>query len=55
MNFASNGIIPPPEWYHKPELKNNNSMTVSILLALNKVIPPSSDKNSDKTPIKNKW
>ena len=40
MLLAFNGIIPPNDWYHKPELQDNHSYTVAMLLADNKIIPP---------------
>lgn len=41
MFLADNGIIPPKEWIHKPNIKDNeNNYTVAILLAHNGIIPP---------------
>ena len=33
-------IIPPKEWYHSPELKNDRGETVALLLAYHRKIPP---------------
>lgn len=40
MTLAFNGTIPPKEFYHDPELRDNKFETVSILLANKGVIPP---------------
>lgn len=33
MILAYNGIIPPKEWNHNPEMKDDYGCTVSMLLA----------------------
>ena len=33
MRLAHNGIIPPVQWYHKPELKDKNDMTTAMFIA----------------------
>ena len=33
MYFAMSGMIPPKEWEHDPELRNNEGYTVAMLLA----------------------
>ena len=40
MMLARNGIIPPKEWIHHPEIKNTYNRTVAICLALAYIIPP---------------
>ena len=40
MLLAKKGIIPPKEYYHDPNIKNNDGDTVAILLARNGIIPP---------------
>ena len=40
MWLAYNGIIPPKEWEHDPNLKDDDNMTVAMRLAENGIIPP---------------
>lgn len=40
ITLAYNGIIPPKQWYHKPEIKTTEGWTVAMYLAFNKIIPP---------------
>lgn len=40
MILASNGIIPPKEWHHSPELKNSAGWTVAMFLGRKGIIPP---------------
>ncbi len=40
MYLADNGIIPPLEWQHDPEMKNTKGNTVAIKLAKHSIIPP---------------
>jgi hypothetical protein len=40
MILAYNGIIPPVEWWHNTEMKNNRGNTVAIILAKHSIIPP---------------
>ena len=40
MLLARNGIDPPEEWWHDPELKDHEGMTVAMLLARNGIDPP---------------
>ena len=40
MLLAKREIIPPKEWYHKPELKNDLCHTVAMYLAVYGIIPP---------------
>ena len=35
MLLASKGIIPPKEWNHNPNIKNNDGLTVAMELAYN--------------------
>ena len=35
MLLANNGIIPPEQWYHNPEIQNKNKWTVALILADN--------------------
>ena len=39
MDLANNGIIPPKQWHHKPEITTNDGWTVAMELAFNKIIP----------------
>ena len=41
--MAENGIIPPKEWYHNPNIKNNYGWTVAHCLKLNNL------------PVPNEW
>lgn len=40
MCFAWKGIIPPKEWYHRPELSDKYGWTVAKWLAFRDIIPP---------------
>ena len=40
LALSTQGIIPPPEWRHDPEIQNSNANTVAMNLALNGIIPP---------------
>ena len=40
MYLAEHGIIPPKEWQHDPNLKNNYNDTVAMILANNIIVPP---------------
>ena len=40
MILVLNGIIPPKEWYHDPNIKNNYGDTVAMILAYKGIIPP---------------
>lgn len=40
MLIANTGIIPPHEWNHKFDLKNNNKQTVGMLIAKNGIYVP---------------
>ena len=40
MYLASNGIIPPKEWYHNPELRNNKGETVEDILTQKNIEVP---------------
>ena len=33
MQLTYKGIIPTKEWYHNPELKDNNGWTVAMVIA----------------------
>ena len=56
MNLASNGIIPPNHWYHKPELQNNNGWTVAMLIGYKcKQIPPQQWEHNPTLVNDNSW
>lgn len=40
MYLASNGIIPPDEWYHDPSLQNDSGATVAMFLISNGIMIP---------------
>lgn len=40
MYLAKEGITPPKEWYHDPNLINSNGNTVAHCFAENGHIPP---------------
>ena len=40
MILAKNGIIPPKEWYHDPNLVNNEGRTVCYFLFINSINIP---------------
>ena len=40
MILSNKKIIPPKEWEHKPEIKNNENNTVARILVGKKIIPP---------------
>ena len=40
MFLSRNGMIPPKEWEHNPNIKNKYNDTVAILLAYKGKIPP---------------
>ena len=40
MYLASNKIIPPKEWEHKPSLQNEDGWTVAMILAKKGINPP---------------
>ena len=40
MILAYNGITPPKEWYHNPELQNKDGKTVEIYLMEKNIFVP---------------
>lgn len=40
MKLANYGIIPPKQFQHKPEIRDEAGYTVAILLAEYSIIPP---------------
>ncbi len=40
MIFAMNGIIPPKEYNHDPNISNEDGDTVAMILASKGIMPP---------------
>ena len=40
MRLADNEILPPKEWQHDPNIKNNYGETVAMILASKGILPP---------------